>query len=76
MKSFKNNRSRIFDKPTVIIADTVKGQGMDCLCYNPLWHGRAPSVDMLSATCPICHHTEDECCVKKNYSKFEGGNKK
>ena len=39
-------RSRPSDKPTVIIADTVKGQGIDSLCHDPLWHGRAPYQDM------------------------------
>ena len=39
-------RSRPSDKPTVIIADTVKGHGIDSLCYDPLWHGRAPYEDM------------------------------
>lgn len=29
-------------KPTVIIADTVKGKGVDLLCHDPLWHGRTP----------------------------------
>jgi len=43
-------RSRTCDKPTVIIADTVKGRGTPSLCYQPLWHGRAPSGD-IADTC-------------------------
>jgi transketolase len=35
-------RSRRSGKPLVIIADTVKGKGIDPMCYNPLWHGVAP----------------------------------
>ena len=62
METFKHNRSRSFSKPTVIIADTVKGKGMDCLCYQPLWHGRAPSSDMLATTCPSCNLHRDGCC--------------
>lgn len=41
--ALKPLRSRTSDKPTVVIADTVKGQGAESLCYQPLWHGRAPS---------------------------------
>ncbi|MCP4653315.1 MAG: transketolase [Candidatus Omnitrophica bacterium] len=35
-------RSHSSAKPTVIIADTVKGKGVKSLCYDPLWHGCAP----------------------------------
>lgn len=35
-------RSRRSSKPLVIIADTVKGEGIECLSDNPLWHGIAP----------------------------------
>lgn len=38
-------KSRPCRKPTVIIADTVKGYGIESLCYDPLWHGCAPSPD-------------------------------
>jgi len=40
--ALKPLRSRPATRPTVIIADTVKGCGVDCLCYDPLWHGCAP----------------------------------
>ena len=46
IRALKPLRSRTCDKPTVIIADTVKGRGTPCLCYQPLWHGRAPSGDI------------------------------
>jgi len=36
-------RTRPLERPTVIIADTLKGQGVESLCFEPLWHGRAPS---------------------------------
>ncbi len=32
-------------QPKVIIADTVKGQGVSFLCNAPLWHGIAPVGD-------------------------------
>jgi transketolase len=35
-------RSRPIDRPLAIIAKTIKGQGLEPLCYNPLWHGLAP----------------------------------
>ena len=35
-------RSRRSRKPTVIIADTVKGEGIEYMSNVPLWHGGAP----------------------------------
>ncbi|NLZ06831.1 MAG: transketolase [Phycisphaerae bacterium] len=35
-------KSRPHPQPTAIIADTIKGCGVDCICYDPLWHGCAP----------------------------------
>jgi transketolase len=35
-------RSRKSSKPFVVIADTIKGYGVDFMCYKPLWHGIAP----------------------------------
>lgn len=34
-------------KPTVIIADTLKGKGVSFMENNPKWHGVAPSADEL-----------------------------
>lgn len=42
LNAFKNIRSRRSTKPFVIIADTVKGSGIDCISNSPLWHGVAP----------------------------------
>jgi transketolase len=39
-------KSRMNERPTVIIADTVKGSGVETLCYDPLWHGCAPQGDV------------------------------
>ena len=41
-KAFKYLRSRRSRKPTVIIADTVKGEGIEYISNVPLWHGGAP----------------------------------
>jgi len=39
-------KSHPSEHPTVIIADTVKGKGVDSLCYDPMWHGCAPSGEI------------------------------
>ena len=49
--AFRYVRSRRSRKPTVIIADTVKGEGIEYLCNIPLWHG----------TTPIKQEDIDEC---------------
>lgn len=46
LKVFSDVRSRKRAKPLVIIADTIKGRGIESLCFNPLWHGLAPKDDM------------------------------
>ena len=33
---------RLEDKPSIIIANTVKGNGIKHMANNPQWHGRAP----------------------------------
>ena len=37
-----NKASEIKDKPTIIIANTVKGNGIKHMANNPQWHGKAP----------------------------------
>ena len=32
-------------KPTLVLADTVKGKGVDFMEGIPDWHGKAPSVE-------------------------------
>jgi transketolase len=39
-------KSRPHRTPTIIIADTVKGKGLDCMSYDPLCHGIAPSGEV------------------------------
>lgn len=43
--AFDEIRSRRSVKPLVIIADTTKGEGMECISNIPLWHGLAPGPD-------------------------------
>ena len=33
-------KKRVKDKPTVIIANTIKGKGIKELENNPIWHAR------------------------------------
>jgi len=42
LKACQPLRNRNSTKPTVIIADTVKGHSIPSMCFDPLWHGRAP----------------------------------
>jgi transketolase len=42
VRCFSGIRSRESAQPLVIIADTVKGQGIDSMCFNPLWHAVTP----------------------------------
>jgi len=41
-KALCSVRSRRSNKPLLVIADTVKGCGVESLCYQPLCHGIAP----------------------------------
>lgn len=43
--AFEGIRSRKSAMPLVIIADTVKGKGIESMCYNPLWHAVVPRGD-------------------------------
>lgn len=42
----RSNRS---DKPTAIIADTIKGKGVSFMENNPKWHGVAPKKEEVEA---------------------------
>ncbi|MBP9828244.1 transketolase [Patescibacteria group bacterium] len=37
----------IWEKPTVIIAHTIPGKGVDFMEFEPAWHGKAPKPDEL-----------------------------
>ncbi|MFH1360940.1 MAG: transketolase [Candidatus Omnitrophota bacterium] len=45
IEAFKRVRSRRSAKPLVVIADTVKGEGIESFCYRPICHGIAPKGD-------------------------------
>jgi transketolase len=37
-----NKAARVHDKPVMIVANTVKGNGIRHMANNPQWHGKAP----------------------------------
>ena len=43
LENFHNEKN----KPTVIIANTIKGKGVDFMEYDHNWHGKAPSLEQL-----------------------------
>jgi len=45
LASMENVRSRRSQQPLVVIADTVKGEGVEFISNMPLWHGIAPEGD-------------------------------
>jgi len=45
LDAFQGLRSRRRPNPTIIIADTTKGAGIDFMSCIPLWHGAAPAGD-------------------------------
>lgn len=40
-----NHARHVYEKPTVIIANTVKGKGVSFMENNAGWHGAAPSTE-------------------------------
>lgn len=42
-----NKAKQVKEKPTIIIANTVKGNGIKHMANNPQWHGKAPSLKHL-----------------------------
>lgn len=72
--ALENIRSRRSVKPLVIIADTVKGKGIDLISNVPLWHGSAPSGD--EAVRAETELSRDNClkcvnCNRKDILKWE-----
>ena len=45
LSALKDVRSRKSNKPLAIIAETVKGKGVDFISYKPLWHAVTPKGD-------------------------------
>lgn len=50
-EALRDIRRRPTDRPTVIIADTIKGKGIEFLSHKPLSHGRTPKSEKDIAVC-------------------------
>ena len=69
-----NQAHQIKDKPTIIVADTVKGNGIKHMANNPLWHGKAPPNKQIPI---LLEELEGECMIapsiiagkKENYEE-------
>lgn len=47
-------RNRPSRKPTMIIAETIKGKGVPSMCFDPLFHGIAPSGEIIALAKKEC----------------------
>jgi transketolase len=69
-----NKANEIKDKPTIIIANTVKGNGIKHMANNPQWHGKAPHNMHIPL---LIEELEGECMIapsiiageKENYEE-------
>jgi transketolase len=55
-----NRASQLEDKPTLLIANTIKGNGIKHMTNNPQWHGKAPPR---KHTPVLLQELESECLI-------------
>ena len=55
-----NKTSQVKDKPSIIIANTIKGNGVKHMTNNPQWHGKAPPR---KHTPLLLEELENECLI-------------
>ena len=55
-----NRASQLEDKPTLVIANTIKGNGIKHMTNNPQWHGKAPPR---KHTPVLLEELESECLI-------------
>jgi transketolase len=55
-----NKATQVQDKPTLIIANTIKGNGIKHMTNNPQWHGKAPPR---KHTPILLEELESECLI-------------
>jgi transketolase len=55
-----NKANQVEDKPTIIIANTIKGNGIKHMTNNPQWHGKAPPR---KHTPILLEELESECLI-------------
>ncbi len=49
-------------KPTVILADTIKGKGVSFMENQPGWHGKAPNREELTAALERARRHRSHSC--------------
>jgi transketolase len=55
-----NKANEVKDKPTIIIANTIKGNGIKHMTNNPQWHGKAPPRKHVAL---LLEELESECLI-------------
>jgi transketolase len=55
-----NKAGQVHDKPVMIIANTVKGNGIRHMANNPQWHGKAPPKRQTEV---LLEELESECLI-------------
>jgi transketolase len=55
-----NKAAQVRDKPVMIIANTVKGNGIRHMANNPQWHGKAPPKRQTEV---LLEELESECLI-------------
>src|SRR5919201_4930452 len=55
-----NKAAQVHDKPVIIIANTVKGNGIRHMANNPQWHGKAPPKRQTEV---LLKELESECLI-------------
>src|SRR5213594_2022483 len=55
-----NRVERVEDKPSIIIANTIKGNGIKHMANNPQWHGKAPPKRQTEV---LLEELESECLI-------------
>lgn len=55
-----NKTSQVKDRPSIIIANTIKGNGVKHMTNNPQWHGKAPPR---KHTPLLLEELENECLI-------------
>lgn len=55
-----NKAARVHDKPVMIVANTIKGNGIRHMANNPQWHGKAPPKRQTEV---LLEELESECLI-------------
>jgi transketolase len=55
-----NKAGQVHDKPVIIVANTIKGNGIRHMANNPQWHGKAPPKRQTEV---LLEELESECLI-------------